>query len=127
MPVLQQEQSLSVTELNALLAGLMALKKGRRGARLPLDWTGVAGKVADAFNDVVELLEASTNELDRISRVVGKEGKINQRASIADASGGWVRRRLRNRRCGGYSSPGAWGASWSRGASGSRRSAGMSR
>src|SRR6266516_4308876 len=55
MPVLQQEQSLSVTELNALLAGLMALKKGRRGARLPLDWTGVAGKVADACNDVVEL------------------------------------------------------------------------
>ena len=47
MPVLQQEQTLSVTELNALLAGLVALKKGRRGVRLPLDWVGVAGKVAD--------------------------------------------------------------------------------
>ena len=35
MPALQ-EHTLSVTELNALLAGLMALKKGRRGARLPL-------------------------------------------------------------------------------------------
>src|SRR5881296_3560530 len=89
MPVLQQEQSLSVTELNALLAGLMALKKGRRGARLPLDWTGVAGKVADAFNDVVELNEKMAGELGRLSRIVGKEGKIAQRASLGDVTGAW--------------------------------------
>ena len=76
MPVLQQEQSLSVTELNALLGWLMALKKGRSGARLPLDWTGVAGKVADAFNDVVELNEKMAGELGRLSRIVGKEGKL---------------------------------------------------
>src|SRR6266550_4410313 len=89
MPVLQQEQSLSVTELNALLAGLMALKKGRRGARLPLDWIGVAGKVADAFNDVVELNEKMAGELGRLSRIVWKEGKLGQRLSLGKVDGFW--------------------------------------
>src|SRR5437762_13677811 len=89
MPVLQQEPSLSVTELNALLAGLMALKKGRRGARLPLDWTGVAGKVADAFNDVVEQNEKMAGELGRLSKTVGKEGKVGQRLSLGKVDGFW--------------------------------------
>src|SRR3982750_4267615 len=89
MPVLQQEQSLSVTELNALLNGLMALKKGRRGARLPLDWTGVAGKVADAFNDVVELNEKMAGELGRLSRIVGKDGRLSQRLSLGKVDGFW--------------------------------------
>src|SRR5437868_14687416 len=89
MPVLQQEHSLSVTELNALLAGLTALKKGRGGVRLPPDWTGVAGKVADAFNDVVEQNERLAEELARLSRVVGKEGKLSQRLSVGDVSGFW--------------------------------------
>src|SRR5262245_17900495 len=89
MAVLQQEQSLSNTELNALLNGLMSLKKGRRGARLPLDWTGVAGKVADAFNDVVELNEKMAGELGRLSRIVGKEGKLGQRLSLGKVDGFW--------------------------------------
>ena len=32
----------------------------------------------------------SANELDRISLVVGKEGKISQRASIGEVSGSWA-------------------------------------
>src|SRR6476660_6469817 len=89
MPVLQQEQTLSVTELNALLAGLMALKKGRRGARLPLNWTGIAGKVADAFNDVVELNEKMAAELGKLSKTVGKEGRVNQRVALGKVDGFW--------------------------------------
>ena len=58
-----------------LLKAMHALKKGDFSVRLPLDWTGVAGKVADAFNEVVELNERMARELDRLSRVVGKEGK----------------------------------------------------
>src|SRR5579871_838603 len=75
--------------MSALLAGLTALKKGKTGVRLPLDWTGVAGKVADAFNDVVELNERMALELDRMRRVVGKEGKLSQRLSLGDVSGFW--------------------------------------
>ena len=32
-------------EMTTLLAALAALAKGRTGVRLPLEWTGVAGKV----------------------------------------------------------------------------------
>ena len=84
-----QEATLEATELGALLTALTALKKGRRGVRLPLDWTGVAGKVADAFNEVVELNEQMAGELGRLSRVVGKEGKLGQRVSLGKVDGFW--------------------------------------
>ncbi len=73
-----------------VLTVLTALKKGDFSVRLPLDWNGTAGKIADAFNDVVERNENMARELDRISRVVGKEGKIGQRASIGEMSGSWA-------------------------------------
>src|SRR5258708_7240146 len=75
------------SELTALLGALVAMKKGKWGVRLPLEWTGVAGKVADAFNDVVELNEHMASELPRLSRVVGKEGKLGQRAALRDVTG----------------------------------------
>ena len=46
--------------------------------------------MADTFNDVVELNERMARELERLSRVVGKEGKIAQRASLGDVSGSWA-------------------------------------
>ena len=73
-----------------LLAALMAFKRGDFSAQLPDDWTGVAGKIADTFNDVIRINERLTNELARISRVVGKEGRIRQRASLGEASGSWA-------------------------------------
>ena len=77
-------------DTKALLTALTALKKGDFSVRLPLEWTGVAGKVADAFNDVLELNERMARELERLSRVVGKEGKISQRAALGDVSGSWA-------------------------------------
>ena len=56
---------------------MLAEKREISRCGLPLDWTGVAGKVADTFNEVIELNERMAEELERISRVVGKEGKIN--------------------------------------------------
>src|SRR5205814_443379 len=75
-----------------MLAALRALRRGYFAARLPTDQAGVAGEIAEAFNDVAELLETSTAELDRIGRVVGKEGKIAQRATLPGATGGWATR-----------------------------------
>src|SRR4029079_14903037 len=68
---------------------LTALRQGRSGVRLPPTWTGVAGKVADAFNEVVEQNERMAEELARLSRVVGKEGKLSQRLSVGDVGGFW--------------------------------------
>ena len=73
-----------------LLAALAALKRGDFSAQLPDDWTGIAGKVADTFNDVIRINQRLTQELARIGRVVGKEGRIRQRASLGETSGSWA-------------------------------------
>src|SRR5881296_2793985 len=73
-----------------LLTALVALKKGDFSVRLPLDWSGVGGKIADVFNEVVERNERMAHELERISHVVGKEGRISQRASIGEVGGAWA-------------------------------------
>ncbi|MGI8982685.1 MAG: HAMP domain-containing protein [Pirellulaceae bacterium] len=88
MPRLE-EPAMNITELTALLNALTALKRGKPGVRLPLEWTGVSGKVADAFNDVMEQNERMASELSRMSRVVGKEGKLGQRLNLGDVSGFW--------------------------------------
>ncbi|MBE7941042.1 HAMP domain-containing protein [Ramlibacter aquaticus] len=71
------------------LGALTDLKKGSAAAQLPRDWTGVFGKVADAFNDVVAENLHMAQELARLSRVVGKEGKLKERAQVPSASGFW--------------------------------------
>ncbi|HWH90287.1 MAG TPA: hypothetical protein VNV64_00700, partial [Candidatus Binatia bacterium] len=73
-----------------LLAALTAFKRGDFSAQLPDDCTGIAGKVADTFNDVIRINHRLTQELARIGRVVGKEGRIRQRASLGEASGSWT-------------------------------------
>ena len=72
-----------------LLSALMAFKRGDFSARLPEDWTGVPGKIADTFNAVIEANQRMTRELERIGRVVGKEGRIAQRASIGEVTSSW--------------------------------------
>jgi HAMP domain-containing protein/signal transduction histidine kinase/CheY-like chemotaxis protein len=73
-----------------LLTALVAFKRGDFSARLPDDWTGVAGKIADTFNDVIRSNEQMTQELERIVRVVGKEGRITQRASLSNVAECWA-------------------------------------
>src|SRR6266705_3501470 len=74
-----------------LLAALGAFQRGDFSARLPGDWTGIAGKIADTFNEVIRTSQRMTQELERIRRVVGKEGRITQRASLGDVSDSWAR------------------------------------
>src|SRR5438128_11646767 len=78
-------------DVRQLLAALVAFKRGDFSARLPDDWTGVAGKIADAFNELIRTNQRMTRELERIRRVVGKEGRITQRASLGDVSDSWAR------------------------------------
>src|SRR5437588_8152489 len=77
-------------ELKQLLNALTAFKRGDFSVRLPEDWTGLAGKVADSFNDVIGINQRMAKELERIARVVGKEGRIAQRASLGDVSQCWA-------------------------------------
>src|SRR5436305_7948948 len=73
-----------------LLRVLMAFNRGDFSSRLPHDWTGLAGKIADTFNEVIAKNQRMTMELDRIGRVVGKEGRITQRASLGQVANSWA-------------------------------------
>src|SRR5438876_1388785 len=88
---LRNRSQISGSELDTrqLLTALMAFKRGDFSARLPEDWIGIPGKIADTFNAVIETNESMTRELERIGRVVGKEGRITQRVSIGEVLNSW--------------------------------------
>src|SRR4051794_27697282 len=58
-----------------LLAALSAFRRGDFSVRLPDDWVGLAGKIADTFNEVIGMNQRLARELERIGQVVGKEGR----------------------------------------------------
>ena len=73
----------------ALLSAMLSFRAGDFAARMPADLLGVEGKIADAFNDVVALSERRSQETARVSRAVGKEGKLRQRMTVPGVVGGW--------------------------------------
>ena len=58
--------------------------------RLPRDFSGLDGELAEAFNEVVEMNDRISKEFERLGDVVGKQGKINHRARLPNASGSWA-------------------------------------
>ncbi len=74
----------------ALLSAMLSFRAGDFAARMPADLLGVEGKIADAFNDVVALSERRSQETARVSRAVGKEGKLRQRMTVPGVVGGWA-------------------------------------
>ncbi len=76
-------------DVKLLLATLMALKKGDFSVRMPSDWTGVSGKIADTLNDIIETKSKMVEAVTEVSRVVGREGHLTQRADVPGVVGGW--------------------------------------
>src|SRR6266478_158719 len=56
-----------VFDLRRLLNVLAAARNGDFSVRLPPDWTGLEGKIADAFNDIMMANESMARELKRVS------------------------------------------------------------
>ena len=77
-------------ESNILLKTLIAFKNGDLSVRMPVDQAGLEGKIADTLNEILALNQRMASEFDRISRTVGKDGKITQRASMGSATGAWA-------------------------------------
>jgi len=76
-------------EVRELLATLGAMRSGDFSVRLPGDWQGLWGKVADTFNDIVAANERMAQQLDRVGQTVGREGKTKQRLRMGTAVGAW--------------------------------------
>jgi HAMP domain-containing protein/CheY-like chemotaxis protein/signal transduction histidine kinase len=76
-------------DVKLLLNTLMALKKGDFSVRMPSDWTGMSGKIADTLNDIIETKQKMVETVTEVSRVVGREGHLTQRADVPGVVGGW--------------------------------------
>src|ERR1700749_914962 len=68
----------SSPELAAILASLQTMRDGDLSVRLPGSWTGIAGKIADTFNDIVSTNQQIAQELKRAGQVVCKEGRTGE-------------------------------------------------
>jgi HAMP domain-containing protein/signal transduction histidine kinase/DNA-binding response OmpR family regulator len=76
----------------ALLAALVAFRDGDFSVRLPADWDGMEGRIAEAFNQAIANEDRIAREVARLSVSVGKEGRLAQRMSMPGAIGQWAQR-----------------------------------
>ena len=77
-------------DTDQLLAVLTAIRKGDFSVKMPMSKVGVAGKISDTLNDIIDLNRETSREFERVSQAVGKEGKIAQRAHLQGAAGAWA-------------------------------------
>ena len=63
-------------DLNQLLKVLTAVHGGDFSVRMPLDYEGVNRKVAVTLNQLIEMNQRVTGEVERVCTVVGKEGEM---------------------------------------------------
>jgi HAMP domain-containing protein len=85
----RNQSSNSGPELSVLLGALQAMRDGDFSVRLPGDWTGIEGKIADTFNEIIASNEHIAHEMKRVGQVVGKEGRTSERARFDQTKGEW--------------------------------------
>nr|MDT0661285.1 HAMP domain-containing protein [Micromonospora sp. DSM 115978] len=75
--------------LGELAEALRRVRRGDLKVRLPRR-PGVAGEAADAFNEVVSLQERQSLDVRRISRIVGRDGRLTERLDEEGLDGSWA-------------------------------------
>jgi HAMP domain-containing protein/CheY-like chemotaxis protein/signal transduction histidine kinase len=78
-----------IPDLSAILASLQTMRDGDFSVRLPGSWTGIEGKIADTFNEIIAANQHMAQELKRVGQVVGKEGKTRERMRFHESRGSW--------------------------------------
>jgi HAMP domain-containing protein/CheY-like chemotaxis protein/signal transduction histidine kinase len=76
-------------DLARILESLQTMRDGDFSVRLPVAWTGLKGKIADTFNDIISANERMAFELTRVGQAVGKEGRTRERVSFQQSRGAW--------------------------------------
>ncbi|MEO7715282.1 MAG: HAMP domain-containing protein, partial [Capsulimonas sp.] len=77
-------------ELLPLLEALHAAKAGDFSVRLPRSENGLLGELSAAFNECVAINEKMAQEIVRVGRIVGREGRMTERAELTGAAGSWA-------------------------------------
>jgi signal transduction histidine kinase/HAMP domain-containing protein/CheY-like chemotaxis protein len=79
-------------EVERLLAALTAVRDGdfRVRLRVPGDADSPMARLATVVNEVVDRNRHLTGELDRVRRVVGRDGRLDERLRPGNAEGAWA-------------------------------------
>src|SRR6185437_9240620 len=88
-PAAPHGELIAAADLEPLLEALRAAKRGERGLRLPARGKGMTGRLARAFNELAQKREQTTDELVRVAAVIGREGRLTERAEVRGAEGLW--------------------------------------
>jgi HAMP domain-containing protein/CheY-like chemotaxis protein/GAF domain-containing protein len=80
---------ISRQDLKALVHALRSARDGEHGVRLD-GITGAMGDVARAFNQLADRREGLSHELERVGKVIGREGRMTERAQLRGAKGTWA-------------------------------------
>ncbi len=78
-------------DMKTLLAALKALRNGDFTTRMPEDWTGMPGKIADTLNEIIDMAADTATEFERVARLIGKQGKVDERIELPMMKGSWQR------------------------------------
>ena len=76
--------------LKELLRALTAARDGDFSVRLPVRRGTIMGEIAAAYNRVAETNARQTKEFVRVARVIGREGRMTERLSLAGPAGAWA-------------------------------------
>jgi HAMP domain-containing protein/CheY-like chemotaxis protein/signal transduction histidine kinase len=76
-------------DLRRLLAAMRDLKEGDFNVRLPVLEDSLLAEIADEFNGIAKLNTRLCDEMTRVSKTIGRQGQMNDRASIGAVTGGW--------------------------------------
>src|SRR4051812_21816632 len=77
-------------DTHELLHALQAVRVGDFSVRLPSDRIGIAGKIADTFNEIVAANQRMAQQLDGVGAAVGREGKTKNRVKFGLSRGAWA-------------------------------------
>ncbi|AWO01122.1 hybrid sensor histidine kinase/response regulator [Chitinophaga alhagiae] len=77
-------------DVRQLLKIITEVKSGNFAVRMPVDKTGLAGKICDTLNDIISLNETLVEELAIARNTIGRQGKLNHRVALPrTARGSW--------------------------------------
>src|SRR6185312_15726538 len=76
-------------DLEELLMALQGVRDGNFGVRMAADRIGLAGKIADTFNEIVANNQRMAEQLERVGETVGRQGKTRHRVKLGRSTGAW--------------------------------------
>ena len=86
---LAPDGKLKDASLRLLLNAMRDLRDGEFDVRLAMSEDPLLSEIADAFNGIAKLNERLSGEMLRVSSTIGRQGQMNDRASIGPVIGGW--------------------------------------